>query len=213
MRIDKNPFVTRASEYIEMEEKFIQLFSAEILQLFSKDYELWTKVNVIRSSPGGGKTTLLKLFTPKILQALISNKNHNDHVKNIFEQLKAREVFDKYDRINVIGTYISFNSSFTTFEYLPFPAGQQLRTFFSLVNIRAILSFFKSFCVTKELIYPEDLKRVTFENTTIAGVPSSLHALTSGSDVYQWAIHQEERIFETIDNINMNEIENLRKKF
>lgn len=64
MRIDKNPFVTRTSEYIDMEEKFIQLFSADILQLF-KDDELWNKVNVLRSSPGGGKTTLLKLFTPK----------------------------------------------------------------------------------------------------------------------------------------------------
>src|SRR5438477_13195503 len=106
MRLDINPFITRASEYIDMEEKFIQLFSTDVLQLFNKDYNLWSKVNVIRSSPGGGKTTLLKLFTPKVLQAVILNKNHNEHVKDIFDQLKERDDFDKHDRINVIRTYI-----------------------------------------------------------------------------------------------------------
>jgi hypothetical protein len=209
MRIDKNPFVTRASEYIDMEEKFIQLFSADILQLFNKEYNLWTKVSVIRSSPGGGKTTLLKLFTPKVLQALILNKNHNEHVKDIFDQLKIKEVFDKHDRINVIGTYISFNTQFSTFEYLPFPTGQQLRVFFSLVNIRSILSFLKALCGVKEFTYPVDLKRIKFLDTTISGVPSSLHLLTDGYDVYQWAISQEEKIFEAIDNINMKEVEHL----
>src|SRR5258708_2469774 len=209
MRIDKNPFVTRASEYIDMEEKFIQLFSADILQLFNKDYQLWTQVSVIRSSPGGGKTTLLKLFTPKVLQALILNKNHNEHVKDVFDQLKIKEVFDKHDRINVIGTYISFNTQFSTFEYLPFPHGQQLRVFFSLVNIRSILSFLKALCAVKEFTYPVDLKRVKFLDTTLPGMPSTLHSLTDGYDLYQWAISQEEKIFEAIDNINMKEVESL----
>lgn len=209
MRIDKNPFVTRASEYIDMEEKFIQLFSADILQLFSKEYDLWAKVNVIRSSPGGGKTTLLKLFSPKILQALILNKNHNEHVKDIFDQLKIKDVFDKHDRINVIGTYIPFNSQFSTFEYLPFPSGQQLRVFFSLVNIRAILSFLKALCLAKDFAYPQDLKRISFNDITITGVPSSLHFTNQADAVYVWAIQQEDKIFEAIDNINMKEVEQL----
>lgn len=208
MRIDKNPFVTRTSEYIDMEEKFIQLFSADILQLF-KDDELWNKVNVLRSSPGGGKTTLLKLFTPKVLHAITLNKNHNEHVKEVFLELKSRGVFDRQERINVVGTYISFNTQFSTFEYLPFPAGQQLRIFFSLVNVRSILSFLKSLCLVKDFQYPQQLDRISFGDTTLPSMPSSLHMLSKGNELYAWAIAQEEKIFDAVDSINLKDVEQL----
>lgn len=208
MRIDKNPFVTRASEYIDMEEKFIQLFSADILQLF-KDDELWNKVNILRSSPGGGKTTLLKLFTPKVLHAIMLNKNHNEHVKEVFLELKSRGVFDRQERINVIGTYISFNTQFSTFEYLPFPAGQQLRIFFSLVNVRSILSFLKSLCLVKDFQYPQQLDRISFGDVTLPSMPSALHILSKGNELYAWAIAQEEKIFDAVDSINLKEVEQL----
>jgi len=208
MRIDKNPFVTRTSEYIDMEEKFIQLFSADILQLF-KDEELWNKVNVLRSSPGGGKTTLLKLFTPKVLHAITLNKNHNEHVKEVFLELKSRAVFDRQERINVVGTYISFNTQFSTFEYLPFPAGQQLRIFFSLVNVRSILSFLKSLCLVKDFQYPQQLYRISFGDTTLPSMPSALHMLSKGNELYAWAIAQEEKIFDAVDSINLKDVEQL----
>jgi hypothetical protein len=207
MRLDKNPFVTRASEYIDLEEKFIQLFSADILQLFTRDHDLWTTVNIIRSSPGGGKTTLLKLFTPRVLQAIILNKNHNEHVKEIFNELKSRNVFDKQDKINVIGAYISFTSQYSTFEYLPLEAGQHEKIFFSLINIRAILSFLKSLCITRDLAYPQGLNNVEFIDTTISGVPASLHKFSHGNHIYDWAIAQEEKILDAIDNINMRDVE------
>lgn len=207
MRLDKNPFVTRASEYIDLEEKFIQLFSADILQLFTKDHDLWTTVNIIRSSPGGGKTTLLKLFTPRVLQAIILNKSHNEHVKEIFNELKSRSVFDKQDRINVIGTYISFTSQYSTFEYLSLDPGQHEKIFFSLINVRAILSFLKSLCIARELPYPHGLSNIEFIDTTIVGVPTSLHTLTKGNEIYEWAISQEEKILDAVDNINIRDVE------
>jgi len=206
MRLDKNPFVTRASEYIDLEEKFIQLFSADILQLFPKDHDLWTTVNIIRSSPGGGKTTLLKLFTPKVLQAIILNRNHNEHVKEVFNELKVRGVFDKQDRISVIGTYISFNSQYSTFEYLALEPGQHEKIFFSLINVRAILSFLKSLCIARDLTYPHGLSSVEVIDSTIAGVPTSLHRLSKGNELYEWAINEEEKILEAIDNINMRDV-------
>jgi len=207
MRLDKNPFVTRASEYIDLEEKFIQLFSTDILQVFTKDHDLWTTVNIIRSSPGGGKTTLLKLFTPKVLHAISLNRSHNEHVKDIFNELKSRSVFDKHDRINVVGAYISFTSQYSTFEYLSLEPGQHERIFFSLINIRSILSFLKALCITRELAYPQGLDRVEIIDTTISSVPAALHMLSNASEVYSWAITQEEKILDAIDNINMKDVE------
>ena len=39
-------------------------------------------------APGGGKTSLLKLFTPSVLQHLVAMKG-NDAVKELFAKLKA----------------------------------------------------------------------------------------------------------------------------
>jgi hypothetical protein len=207
MRLDKNPFVTRASEYIDLEEKFIQLFSTDILQLFPKDNDLWTTVNIIRSSPGGGKTTLLKLFTPKVLHAINLNRKHNEHVKDIFNKLKSRGAFDKHDRVNVIGAYISFTSQYSTFEYLTLEPGQHERIFFSLINIRSILGILKALCVTREFSYPQGLDRVEIIDTMISGVPTVLHHLSRANEIFQWAISQEEKILDAIDNINMKDVE------
>lgn len=210
MRLDKNPFITRASEYIDMEEHFIQLFSAEVLQLFSKENKLWSRINVFRSAPGGGKTTLLKLFTPAVLHAINANKNHNEHTKSVFEQLKEHGVFSKSDKIDVIGCYIGFNSEYKTLEYLPFAKGQQLRVFFALVNIRTILSFFKALCQVRNLKYPVDLCRVKFQDLTAVTVPAAFHGIKNGFELYEWAIVQEEKIFDEIDNINHSDVQKLQ---
>ena len=65
MNIYKNPFAIRASERIETDEMFLELFSSEPLTHLEEKYEqdkLWNNVTTILSSPGAGKTTLLRLY-------------------------------------------------------------------------------------------------------------------------------------------------------
>ena len=62
MNIYKNPFAIRASERIETDEMFLELFSSEPLTHLEEKFEqdkLWNNVTTILSSPGAGKTTLL----------------------------------------------------------------------------------------------------------------------------------------------------------
>ena len=72
MNIYKNPFAIRASERIETDEMFLELFSSEPLTHLEEKHEqgkLWNNVTTILSSPGAGKTTLLRLFSSKIGRA------------------------------------------------------------------------------------------------------------------------------------------------
>ena len=61
----RNPFLMRASERIESDVNFLRLYSPIVLDsLIEKNSNdtLWNNVIFIRSSPGGGKTSLLRVF-------------------------------------------------------------------------------------------------------------------------------------------------------
>ena len=58
----------------------------------------------IRSAPGGGKTSLLKLFTTSVLQHLVTMKN-NDAIKDLFSKLKGLGAVSDHD-INVLAVML-----------------------------------------------------------------------------------------------------------
>ena len=200
MRVDINPFYTRASDNIDSEEKFIRLFSPEILLIF-KDYPIWHAVNVLRSSPGGGKTTLLKMFTPKILASIKNSKNHDDHSKELFTVLKELQVFNDRGDIQIAAALLSFSNQYTNLEFLSIPNNQKIRLFCSLLNTRIILSILKSICLTRDLQYPLDLGRITFVEAENLNVPGYLRDLKNAYQLYEWATDEEEKISDQIDSI------------
>ena len=74
-----NPYLIRASETVESDDVFLRLLSAEPLSVLQDKHTsgaLWGKTLYVRSSPGGGKTTLLRLFWPSVLRKISSR--HKD---------------------------------------------------------------------------------------------------------------------------------------
>jgi hypothetical protein len=66
MREPRNPFRLRRAESIDTDATFLGLFEPGILDVIPEDR--WCEnVHVLRSAAGGGKTTLLRLFTPSVL--------------------------------------------------------------------------------------------------------------------------------------------------
>jgi len=200
MRVDINPFYTRASDNFDSEEKFIKLFSPEILSVFA-EHPIWNAVNILRSSPGGGKTTLLKIFTPRVLAAIKSTKNHDDHAKDLFGYLSDLRVFDSKGNSAIASSLMSFSEEYTTLEYLHLKEDQKLRLFCSALNIRIVLSVLNSICVTKEMSYPGDLKRITISEQLNSDVPVELRSLKNGRELFEWASVAEERITDQINSI------------
>lgn len=202
MKVDSNPFFSRASQFIEQDDKFIKLFSPEILNLLkTEESNVWGPVKILRSSPGGGKTTLLKIFTAKILTNIQQQSAHDAHKKGILDVLAELGVFDQSGNILVAGSLLSFSNEYISLEYLKLDEGQKLRLFFSLLNTRIVLSILQSVCVTKGLKFPEDLNQINIVVDKSTSIPASIRNLTTGEQFYDWACDLEQRICQEIDSI------------
>jgi hypothetical protein len=67
----------RASEKIESDANFLRIYSPLALDSLltnNKESKLWGNVTYLHSSPGGGKTSLLRIFEPSVLNTIFNSK-------------------------------------------------------------------------------------------------------------------------------------------
>src|SRR5438067_13452967 len=85
MKDPRNPFRLRRAESIDTDANFLGLFEPGILEVFPE--QGWAEsVHVFRSAAGGGKTSLLRLFTPGALLALHSRRTE-ENVRELHQRL------------------------------------------------------------------------------------------------------------------------------
>ena len=200
MNIYKNPFAIRASERIETDEMFLELFSSEPLTHLEEKNEqgrLWGGVTTILSSPGAGKTTLLRLFSPSILQR-ITERN------TAYKKLKKLDVLDS-DRIKRCGVYLQLGRDY---EFLEddalFNEIEQKRIFLSLLNARIVLATLKSLMSLAGIRYTA-LGEITYMPEEIIPELGDFKAEYNGKELLDWATEQERRICEFLDSFVLPE--------
>ena len=92
MRRAGNPFTIRRSESIDGTATFLDLFEPGVLEIL--DGERWCEnVHIIRSARGGGKTSLLRLFTPGVLNHL-QRRSREDSLKELHRSLRELGALD-----------------------------------------------------------------------------------------------------------------------
>ena len=198
MNIYKNPFAIRASERIETDEMFLELFSSEpLVHLEEKNDQgkLWGCVTSILSSPGAGKTTLLRLFSPSILQR-ITERN------SAYKKLKKLDVIDS-ERLKKCGVYLQLGRDY---EFLEddalFNEVEQKRVFLSLLNARIVLATLKS-CMSLAGIKYTALDQITYSPEELVPEFGDFKAEFTGKELLDWAAEQERRICEFLDSFVM----------
>lgn len=200
MNIYKNPFAIRASERIETDEMFLELFSSEPLTHFEEKFEqdkLWNNVTTILSSPGAGKTTLLRLFSPTILQR-ITERN------TAYKKLKKLEVIDS-DHIKKCGVYLQLGRDYEFLEDdVLFNEIEQKRIFLSLLNARIVLATLKSLMALAGIKYTQ-LNEITYTPEEIIHELGDFKAEYTGKELLDWAAEQERKICEFLDSFVMPE--------
>ena len=90
-----NPFKIRFSENIVSDSNFLSLFESRALDLLPEN-GLWDRVQIFRSAPGGGKTSIFKIFTPDVLHTLYNL----DTKKASFDELISKCKIQKLKRGN-----------------------------------------------------------------------------------------------------------------
>ncbi len=197
----RNPFKLRASEKIESDSTFLRIYSPVILEDFAekhKEQKLWNDVLFIRSSPGAGKSSLLRIFEPITLVTLFNNKS-NPSLKDLREYLKRIEVMDN-NQIRLLGVSLHCNRNYEILEDLPIDDIKKKRFFFALINARIILATLRGLLSLKSLKFPEDLDKINFDYPNPSADTAAISFPCTGSQLYKWAENIESRVYKALDS-------------
>lgn len=194
----KNPFAIRASERIETDERFLELFSVEPLSYLEDNNandSLWGTLTYILSSPGAGKTTLLRLFSPSVLKRVTAKGTNL-----IFRKLHKLGVKDGEERILKCGVYLQMGRDY---EFLEddelFGRREQRRYFLSLLNTRIVLATLKT-CMTLAGIKYTNLQKITYTPDVPVKQFGELKDSYTGKELLDWATCQERKVCEFLDS-------------
>lgn len=198
----RNPFLLRASERIESDAGFLRLYSPLVLDYFIENIEgkeLWNSLLFIRSSPGAGKSSLLRLFEPNSLITLLNRKS-GDEFKEIFGKLKRLKVVSD-DRVNVLGVSLAFTRNYELLEnFSGLQPGQRERLFYSLLNSRIITATLRAILSLARIRFPEDLDKIEFTFHDEKLFFKKINLPCNGRVLYDWAAGIEKSIYDLLDS-------------
>lgn len=196
MRETRNPFKLRRAENIDDDTRFISLFEPGILEVLTAG--LPETVQLIRSAAGGGKTSLLRLFTPSVLRRLHSRRVED---QDLFSRLVALGAID--DRgPRLLGVTLLCGRNYAGLEDLRLDPAVRTRLFLGLLNARVVLAVMRSALALRGLEYPKELSRVTVlvppAEVDLGASPVDLPC--SGQALYDWARAVEKTICNALDS-------------
>src|SRR2546421_12686199 len=87
MRPHWNPFRSRSTEQQRDVRSFLRNFGAGVLEMLPET--VWDRPLVIRSAPGGGKTSLMRLFTSESLGLVEDRKPDFAHLHEKLVEIGA----------------------------------------------------------------------------------------------------------------------------
>lgn len=198
----RNPFRFRVSEDIESDATFLRLFSPEVMDVLPKS-GLWDRIQFFQSAPGGGKTSLFRLFTPSVLKALHASRESDDRFKEVYGRAKSIGAVDDEGPL-LLGAMISCARNYATLEDLRFSPARKERLLYALLNSRIVMVVLRGALTLRDLEYPEDLEALKIEVDTSGQSLSSRTPLPcTGKEFFRWAQEIEAKVFDTIDSFGI----------
>lgn len=196
MPLGSNPFYKRASEQTTDDQEFIHLFSPAVLDRLSTDH-FQGKVTVVRSPPGGGKTSLLRVLTPGVLKAFCNATSHDD-LRDSVHALTTLGVIDASGP-----NYLAVNLSCAIgYADLPPTMEREIATgiFRALLNSRIVQ---RSLIAIVELLDLQDISRLSQIELALPKMSTFLHLpnVASAQEMYEWATRTERAIYADLDRL------------
>ena len=195
MAYSVNPFLERRSERTTSDEEFTLVFSPKILEKFS-DEVFQGGIHVFRSAPGGGKTTILRAFTPSVLQKFWRSKNVIE-LKESFPLFVKRGVLDEKKGPQLLGVMISCASGYA--DLPPGVSNVDEGAFRALLDCRVVLRAIRSLGVFLGLSGDDALHSIKLEYGSGAQDIRSIPKMDSALELLRWAEQQEKNIYAELD--------------
>ncbi|MFF8803080.1 MULTISPECIES: hypothetical protein [unclassified Methylobacterium] len=188
----RNPFRIRASQRAVADEEFVRLFGAGALDLMQSVGDPWGSLVFLRSAPGGGKTTFLRLLTPRPLRLADSLASGSPNVKATQEALRDVGAIGTHGP-ELLGVMVEFTSEYR--ELAAFDRGNAL--FRELVNSRIVIATLRAVLERVERPFPRDLDQIRFEWEPESG--STIPASATGQRLFDWASQIETDFYGRMD--------------
>lgn len=195
----KNPFLAKNSEQQFRVEDFLALFDCSVLQMI--DERNLSKVSYISSTPGAGKTSLFRAFSPQVLNEITSGQSDDDYKDLRRHMLRLGAIYG--DTPVLLSANLSCARNYSIIDEM-FQNGRRKQVFFALINYRATISLIRAMGVLWNLD-KEGYKRVTF-----AEVPQEMLSECSENvnayELYEWACKGERELCRYLDSDRSGEL-------
>ncbi len=197
----RNPFKLRAAEFITSDTAFLRFFEPRVLTVLKQNDFNWSNVQIIRSSPGGGKTSLMHVFSPGVLRTLSDNRHD-------IEFSLLLQLMEEFGAINdsgpaVLAVYISCHGSYDILNDLDTEEGKKIRFFYALMNSRLTLATLQNIMLFKQLSNLDELRNLKVSDSNNSHVhEAGVRVPSNGYDLYKWAEEIENNICEFMDSLD-----------
>lgn len=191
-----NPFLERVSERTS-DQEFVRLFSPKILEKLAED-TFEGAVHLFRSPPGGGKTTLLRAFTPSALRAFW-NARRAPEMGEASQRLVAHQVLNEQTGPQVLGVLLSCASGYA--DLPPGATFDREGLFRALLDCRVVLRTLRSLAVFLNQPSGTLLDGVKLEYDGIAKDLKSIPIESNAADLIAWAEQQERAVYADLDSM------------
>lgn len=157
MRSFHNPFRSRASEQQRDTFGFLRYVGAGVLDLLPET--VWDRPLIIRSASGGGKTTLMRIFTTDCLLEVSSRR---EDLPDLAERLCRLEALDATGPTRV-GFMLNLRRDYRTLAHSGAPEEISGRLFLRLLDARIAAAAVRAIAAHAGFDAPADAARISFE--------------------------------------------------
>lgn len=192
-----NPFLERMSERTTSDQEFVRLFSPKILERLDENV-LDGALHIFRSPPGGGKTTLLRAFTPTALRAFW-NARKSPEMSESHHGLVARGVLDEAEGPQLLGVLLSCASGYA--DLPPGASATQEGLFRALFDCRVVLRTLRSLATFLGVESMEALDSVVVSYDDVARDLKHIPTTYSAAELTLWAEDRERDVYRQLDQL------------
>ena len=197
----RNPFLIRTaeqSESSESDDQFMNLFGLAVLDILPEDGS-WNRLLRIESPPGGGKSTLLRLFTPKVLTGIV-NARHDLELAQLAAKLAKIGAIEAQD-VQLLGVLVNCKEDYNRLAYLRFTKSEVRQLFWMLLHSRLALLTIRAVLQLKQYRYPYDVDALHLEPKPDEVTRRPDARIIAGKELFERARDAEQLIIDSLNSI------------
>ncbi len=197
MPASRNPFFTRTAEQSESDDQFLNLFSQNVLELLPEDGS-WNRLLPIESPPGGGKSTLLRLFTPTVLTS-IANARNRPELSKLVQKLSDIGAIDS-GGVQILGVLVNCKEDYNRLAGLDQSGTKHDSLFWALLHSRLALLTLRASLQLTGFSYPNDVDRIRFSPRSDSVIRRPDPREFAGSEIFERARYAEQLIVDSLNS-------------